>query len=349
MMDHNGMIMMANSTLANMLGISAGNMHHNPFSKFVQPVSQHVFFSNLGLVAKSRRPLEMELLLAANSHRPIPVLAEMESVSSSPLGYQADERQLTLMTLNDITKLKSAQRLIQQAKKQWELTFDSVSELIAIIDENHRIKRVNLALAEKIGKTPEACIDKPCYEIFHQSDAPPEYCPHAQLMKDGTPHQIEHYEAVLNGHYLTSVSPFDGGSDGGKWCVCVSHEITDLKALEEERLENERKIQRLQKIEAIGTLAGGVAHDFNNILSIILGNIELSLDDLPGAHPVWSNLNEVHKATLRAQSVVRQLLSFARESHHQKKTFHIGADQYIEKPVDLKRLAIAARAALEQT
>lgn len=77
------------------------------------------------------------------------------------------------------------------------------------------------------------------------------------------------------------------------------------------------------KMEAIGTLAGGIAHDFNNILGIILGNTELSLEDLPEGNPAHSKLAEIHKACLRAGDVVRQLLRFSRKSEQQKKNIKI--------------------------
>jgi CheY-like chemotaxis protein len=77
-------------------------------------------------------------------------------------------------------------------------------------------------------------------------------------------------------------------------------------------------------MESIGTLAGGIAHDFNNILGIILGNMELAIDDVPKWNPVRQNLDEVQKACLRAKDVVRQILSFSRKSEVEQKPLNIG-------------------------
>jgi len=90
---------------------------------------------------------------------------------------------------------------------------------------------------------------------------------------------------------------------------------------ERERLK--RQLQQAQKMEAIGTLAGGVAHDFNNILGIILGNTELAMDDIQDWNPAWYNLEEIKSASLRAKSVVRQLMSFARKTTLEKKPTNI--------------------------
>jgi CheY-like chemotaxis protein len=67
-------------------------------------------------------------------------------------------------------------------------------------------------------------------------------------------------------------------------------------------------------MEALGTLSGGIAHDFNNILGIILGNTELALLDRPEGHPTRHALQQIHQAGLRAQALVRQILSFSRKT-----------------------------------
>ncbi len=80
------------------------------------------------------------------------------------------------------------------------------------------------------------------------------------------------------------------------------------------RKQLESQLKQAYKMEAIGTLTGGIAHEFNNILGIILGNTELALDDVPGWNPAHFNLEEIKTAGLRAKNVVRQLLSFIRKT-----------------------------------
>jgi two-component system, cell cycle sensor histidine kinase and response regulator CckA len=90
---------------------------------------------------------------------------------------------------------------------------------------------------------------------------------------------------------------------------------------EQKRLE--AQVRHSQKMEAIGTLASGIAHDFNNILSIILGNSELALYGLPKSKPLYSFLEEIRIASLRAKDVVKQLLSFSRKSEENRYPLNI--------------------------
>ena len=107
--------------------------------------------------------------------------------------------------------------------------------------------------------------------------------------------------------------------------VVIIQNLTDIKELEEERLLSERHLQQMQKLESLGVLAGGIAHDFNNILGIILGNIELAMDDVTDWNPASQNLDEVKKACIRAKDVVRQILSFSRKSEVVQKEINLAS------------------------
>ena len=94
--------------------------------------------------------------------------------------------------------------------------------------------------------------------------------------------------------------------DGRRLVISMAKDITQRKKLEEQLLQS-------QKMESIGRLAGGVAHDFNNMLSVILGYAELSKMELTEGDPLWLNLNEVTKAANRSRDITRQLLAFSRK------------------------------------
>ncbi len=92
-----------------------------------------------------------------------------------------------------------------------------------------------------------------------------------------------------------------------------SRDITESKQAEEEKALLEAQFHQAQKMESVGQLAGGVAHDFNNMLGVILGHAELAEKKLDPHHPVFSNLEEIRKAANRSAQITRQLLAFARK------------------------------------
>lgn len=132
-------------------------------------------------------------------------------------------------------------------------------------------------------------------------------------------------------YYLMKQRPLT--FNGGKFLLGIWHDITERKMLEEHLVQS-------QKMEAIGTLAGGVAHDFNNILSIILGNTELAIQDIPEGHPAGCRLQEIQTAGTRAKDVVRQLLNFSRKG--QENHAPVSLVPLVEESLQLLRASIPA-------
>ncbi len=89
-------------------------------------------------------------------------------------------------------------------------------------------------------------------------------------------------------------------------------DISERKEAEADVRKYEAQVRHAQKMDSIGTLAGGIAHDFNNILGAIVGNASLALEELGEQHPAAMHLHEVHKASVRARTLVRQILTFSR-------------------------------------
>ncbi|SLM27889.1 PAS/PAC sensor hybrid histidine kinase [Desulfamplus magnetovallimortis] len=113
---------------------------------------------------------------------------------------------------------------------------------------------------------------------------------------------------------IISIAELEKDGDGNPLKISgVIQDITKRKRSEEALLKLKIQLQQAQKMESIGRLAGGVAHDFNNMLSVILGNTELILDDAGSDSPFFDNLKEIQYAAKRSTDFVRQLLAFARQ------------------------------------
>ncbi|MEE4363346.1 MAG: ATP-binding protein, partial [Desulfotignum sp.] len=90
-------------------------------------------------------------------------------------------------------------------------------------------------------------------------------------------------------------------------------DISDRKKAEAEREKLDAQFQQAQKMESVGRLAGGVAHDYNNMLNVILGYAELALGKIDPSDPLHDNLEKIHSAAVRSADITRQLLAFARK------------------------------------
>jgi PAS domain S-box-containing protein len=95
--------------------------------------------------------------------------------------------------------------------------------------------------------------------------------------------------------------------------VGVIQDVTERKRAEEEQEKLQAQLRQAQKMEAVGRLAGGVAHDFNNMLSVIIGYSEIALSKLDASDALFAHLQEIMKAARRSADLTRQLLAFARK------------------------------------
>ncbi len=156
---------------------------------------------------------------------------------------------------HDITAAKRAEELLVRAKEEWERTFDAMPEMVAILDFNHRIQRVNEAMARRLGRKPQECVGLHCYETVHGMSEPPGFCPHARTLKDGLLHTEEIHEDRLGGDFLVSTTPLFGRQGERIASVHVARDITESKrAAEELRAAKEglekRVAERTAELEA---------------------------------------------------------------------------------------------------
>lgn len=143
----------------------------------------------------------------------------------------------------DITARKQAEIEVARAREEWERTFDAVPDLVALIDDQFTVTRVNRAMAARLGCAPEACVGRKCYELVHGTSAPPPDCPHVRLLADGREHCTVAEEPRLGGEFEISVSPRHDAAGRLVGSVHVARDVTAARRAEAELRAREKELQ----------------------------------------------------------------------------------------------------------
>ncbi|MFO7985849.1 MAG: ATP-binding protein [Desulfatiglandaceae bacterium] len=189
------------------------------------------------------------------------------------------------------------------------------------------IQFANNRLARMLGFTKEEVLGTSFYDYVHPDELSKVMASYERFVAGDDREQ--RYETVMSDgrgaivNIDLSVSPTL--NEGRQAALVMVRDITDLKKMEAEKRELERNLQQTQRMEAIGTLAGGIAHEFNNILWIISANAEYALNVLPVDSSVRKNLNRIERACERATGLVGQILNFSRRHQHRPKPLDMRA------------------------
>jgi len=191
-----------------------------------------------------------------------------------------------------------------------------VSDAVITIDDEQRVTYINAAAERQYGVTASDALGRHLSEIYQDRWLRPEdEAAAATILRDTGCWRGENIHVKRSGeaiHVESSVSRLHAGDGIRPGLLAVVRDITERKKTEEERALLEAQLREAQKLEAIGTLAGGVAHDFNNILGTILINAELARQDVSFSDQALVSLTEIEKASHRARDLVQQILAFSR-------------------------------------
>ena len=234
----------------------------------------------------------------------------VEYMKSGAADYILKDRRARLgnAVLSALDRRRVGEQL-REREEYFRALIEQTHDIIAVLDGDAALKYASPSVGPVLGYTPEELLGRSILDLVHPEDAEAMVRAFAEGVatgqggrglelrlrrKDGGYRIIE---AI--GRYLLN-DPVVGG------VVINARDVTDRRLLE-------RQLVQSQKMEAVGRLAGGVAHDFNNVLTAILGYTGLLLDGLPALSPLRPDLDEIRNAANRATGLTRQLLAFSRK------------------------------------
>ena len=228
---------------------------------------------------------------------------------------------------------------LQESERKYREIFESIIDVFYRTDNEGVLRIVSPSVEQILGYPPDQVIGKKLYEFYVNPEERDKFL--AALRQKG---EIKGYEVPLRAKdgsvvWVSTNAQFYRDQQGEILGVQgISRDITEQKLAEEENIKLEARLQQAQKMESIGSLAGGIAHDLNNILFPISGLSEMLLDDMPPGSRERESIEQIHKSAQRGSDLVQQILAFSRQSKPRKLPIRI--QPILNEVLKLARAAI---------
>jgi PAS domain S-box-containing protein len=240
-------------------------------------------------------------------------------------GFNLDGRPIILALAIDITEQQQAKVALSKSEQRFRDLFNAISDIIYTQDLEGRFISVNPALCNAFGYTEEELIGRQASDfmkpematayknVYLEKIKQEGYCQGtaSYFTKDGSKIYLEYRSSLVR------------PTDGEPYISGTGRDVTDKFASLRTVANLQKQLAQAQKMESIGTLAGGIAHDFNNILFPMFGYLEMMLQDIPADSPTHRHLIEVFGAARRARDLIKQILTFSRQTEQELKPVKI--------------------------
>lgn len=235
-----------------------------------------------------------------------------------------EEREKLLSELQDsITK-------ISRSQKEWQNTFDSITDLISIHDTNYNIIKANRAFEKHFGLSAKEVINRKCFEVFHGTGIEMTNCPHKITTAKNLPATEDVLDPKTN--RILRVSTFPYYSPEGEFIgsIHIAKDVTEEK-------EKEMRLIMTERLASLGQMASGIAHEINNPLSAIAGCAEGLLSRVMKGRfepELFENyLKIISEEIMRCKGITTSMLSFVRKTTYEKK--EINMNETLDKTIEI--------------
>ncbi|MGP8487678.1 ATP-binding protein [Paraburkholderia fungorum] len=253
-----------------------------------------------------------------------------------------------------VRRLDTANRAMRAGELRWRTVFENAPVGILVLRAHDRYLMANPAFQQMVGYSDRELSERRALDITHPEDRLLTQT-HIDELASGRRDRVRFQKRYLHrdGRVIwTDMSvarvfsaPHAAYQGPGDMIIATVEDITQRLADEQERRSLESQLRQSQKLEALGTFAGGVAHDFNNILAAILGFGERSLASVEPDAPARQYIEQVMKAGERARLLVERILTFSRSGMTAR--LPVDTRAVVHETVDLLRATLPANVTLD--
>src|SRR5215475_2663497 len=262
-----------------------------------------------------------------------------------------------LFTCIDITERKQAEEALRASEELNRRIVEAVPGGITQVSPDGRIVRANAEATRILGLRYDDLLQRFVADFALQTiwedgsscavqDYPVTKCLATHRPQPATTIGVRRPDNTVSWAVFTAIPLWDPTTGGVTGALVTFLDITARKRAEEDRKRLEEQLHQGQKMEALGTLSGGIAHEFNNILAAIMGFTELAIYALPASHPACCHLQAVLLAGNRAKDLVQQILAFSRPSERDRKPVQVA--RVIQEALALLRATLPATIEIRQ-
>jgi two-component system cell cycle sensor histidine kinase/response regulator CckA len=303
--DADGKISFANGRLAEMLGVSRGDLVGARATDFIN-TAHHVSHGRHLAARSAGNAGDYETALACRGGPDVWV-----NVAATPLFDETGAFEASLGFITDI----GARRRAEEERNRLASIVENSADAILSTSVDGVVTSWNAGAERLLGFTAHEAVGMPV-SILIPADGEDDERTLALLAAGGNVEPHETVRLRKGGapvHVELTVSPIRNAAGEVIGASKIIRDLTERHKTEAALRRTEEQLRQAQKMEAIGALAGGVAHDFNNVLSVILTYTGLLLEDMPAGDPLRADIEDIEKAGTRASELTGQLLAFSRQ------------------------------------
>ncbi len=290
--------------------IVLGNAHNDPQFSQDAYIRSHQTKSILGLPIVYQTKLVGVLYLENDLATNIFSTDRLQLLNAllSQAAISIENAKLYASLEEKLEELSATRDALTESHNWLDKIINAIGDPVFVKDRDHHWVLLNDALCEFMGCSRKELLGKSDYDFFPKEEADVFWAKDELVFTTGEENVNEEKFTDAHGETYTIITRKTLYADekGNPYIVGT---ITDIT----ERVNLESQLRQAQKMESVGRLAGGVAHDFNNMLSVILGYGELALHQTSPDQPMHSALQEIIKAAQRSADITRQMLAFARK------------------------------------